>query len=127
MYKFFYLFLDVVPDINMAARKKPELTDSWKENIRASMLMKRLEDHYLGKLEKPLDSSQIKAAEVILARLVPTLSAVEQTVVNTADAQSEGDILSNLNALLTAHPGLLDTLIAMRQAKSEPDPVPTAH
>ena len=98
----------------MAARTgKTELTDSWKTKIKASMIMNRLIDHYLGKLEVPLDVTQIKAAEVVLARLVPTLSAVEQTVIDDRDRATEPELQAKLVAMLTANPALLAQINAL--------------
>ncbi|MDZ4346073.1 MAG: hypothetical protein U1E51_26980 [Candidatus Binatia bacterium] len=60
----------------MAARKrKVSLTDSWKAKIRASMLMNRLQDHALGKLE--MKNTQIKAADIVLRKMVPDLSTTQ--------------------------------------------------
>lgn len=60
----------------MAARKrKVELTDSWKDGIRVSMLMGRLYGHALG--ENDMSQSQIKAAQVVLSKLVPDLNRAE--------------------------------------------------
>ncbi len=62
----------------MAARKrKVQLTDSWKDGIRVSMLMGRLYGHALG--ENDMSQSQIKAAQIVLAKLVPDLNRAEHT------------------------------------------------
>ncbi len=60
----------------MAARKrKVALSDTWKDGIRVSMLMGRLYGHALGEVD--MSSSQIKAAKVVLAKLVPDLNRAE--------------------------------------------------
>lgn len=60
----------------MAARKrKVVLTDTWKDGIRVSALMGRLYGHALG--ENEMSASQIKAAQVVLAKLVPDLNRAE--------------------------------------------------
>ena len=60
----------------MAARKrKIELTQTWKDKIQVSLLGLRLYDHALGKNE--MTSTQIKAADIILRKLVPDLSRTE--------------------------------------------------
>ena len=60
----------------MAARKrKVALSDTWKDGIRVSMLMGRLYGHALGEVD--MSGSQIKAAQVVLAKLVPDLNRVE--------------------------------------------------
>lgn len=102
----------------MAARKrKVELSDSWKEKISVSMLMNRLRDHIDGKVE--LESTQLKAIELILQRTVASLSSVEQTVHNADDQLTEEQLMAKFQALFEAHPGLLQRLLAM-QARSKP-------
>ncbi len=60
----------------MAARKrKVALSDTWKDGIRVSMLMGRLYGHALGEVD--MSRSQIKAAQVVLAKLVPDLNRAE--------------------------------------------------
>lgn len=105
------------PGMPNRARVKAR-SESWKDSIDASKLMNRLIDHYDGKLEKPLDATQIKAAEVVLSRLVPTLSAVEQTNLNPADQITEAQLINQLAAILSAKPELLPQLIAL-QAKPQ--------
>lgn len=62
----------------MAARKnKIKLTDNWKDNIRTSMLMNRLHDCALGHVE--MTPPQIKAAQIVLAKVVPDLARTELT------------------------------------------------
>jgi hypothetical protein len=61
----------------MAARKnKIRLTDSWKEKIRISMLLNRLQDHVLG--DTQLKNTQIKAADILLRKVVPDLGRTER-------------------------------------------------
>lgn len=63
----------------MAARiNRTRLTDKWREKIKASMLLNALADHVFGKRE--MKASQIKAAEILLRKVMPDLSAVEQTL-----------------------------------------------
>lgn len=60
----------------MAARKRRlTLSDSWKDNIRAGVLAQRLYSHANGELE--LSSSQIKAADILLKKLIPDLGRTE--------------------------------------------------
>ena len=62
----------------MSARKrKVQLTDSWKDGIRVSMLMGRLYGHALG--DNDMSQSQIKAAQIVLGKLVPDLNRAEHT------------------------------------------------
>lgn len=65
----------------MAARKnKLELHDAWREKIRASMLINRLRNHVAGRLE--LSSTQIRAAEILLNKVLPSLQATDLTAVD---------------------------------------------
>lgn len=60
----------------MAARKrKTELTDAWKAKIQASILALRLYEHAQGKI--PMANSQIKAAQILLGKMIPDLARTE--------------------------------------------------
>lgn len=62
----------------MAARKrKVELSDNWKDGIRASVLMRRLYDNALGATS--MTSQQINSAKIVLSKLVPDLGRTEVT------------------------------------------------
>lgn len=62
----------------MAARKrKIVLTDDWKAKIKAGNIMHRLHGHVMGTIE--MTASQIKAAQVVLSKLVPDLARTELT------------------------------------------------
>jgi hypothetical protein len=66
----------------MAARiRKTTLSDSWKDKIKVSMLMNRLVDHGDGKIE--LTNTQVRAIEIVLSKLVPTLAASTSEVTIT--------------------------------------------
>lgn len=63
----------------MAARKrKVVLTDDWKEKIRVTQIMNRLYGHAIGEVE--MEKSQIDAAKVVLAKLLPDLKSIDQVV-----------------------------------------------
>lgn len=62
----------------MAARtKKLKLTDAWKAKIQASVISGRLYDHLQGKCE--MTPTQVKAADILLKKLVPDLNRSEVT------------------------------------------------
>lgn len=62
----------------MAARKrKVELTETWKSKIQASVIGLRLYEHMQGKIE--MTPTQIKAADILLKKLVPDLGRTEVT------------------------------------------------
>lgn len=61
---------------NLAARKrKTALTEAWKDRISASVLGGRLYKHARGELE--MTATQIKAAQILLAKLIPDLGRTE--------------------------------------------------
>lgn len=53
------------------------LDEQWRENIEAGKLLKRLRDHAQGNCE--MKSTQIKAAEILLRKVLPDLAAVQMT------------------------------------------------
>ena len=60
----------------MAARKnKVTLSERWKDRISATMILNRLVSHVEGNLE--LSPTQIKAADIILKKVVPDLARTE--------------------------------------------------
>ena len=62
----------------MAARKrKLTLSDSWKERISAGMIMARLVKHLDGEID--LSPTQVRAADIILRKIVPDLARTENT------------------------------------------------
>jgi hypothetical protein len=61
----------------MAATKGLHFNARFRARIRAGMLRKRLQDHALGLAE--LSATQIRAAEILLKKCVPDLSAAEIT------------------------------------------------
>ena len=99
----------------MAARIRAEHQESVVSKIQTSQLVNRLQNHIDGKIE--LQPTQIKAIEMLLARTMPTLSAVEQTTIEPDQKLSEVDILGKITALLAAHPDLVQQALAM-QARS---------
>lgn len=59
----------------MAARtNKVKLTESWREKIRTSMLINRLQNHIIGRIE--MSATQLRAAEILLRKNLPDLQAV---------------------------------------------------
>ena len=70
----------------MAARKnKVQLTQTWKDKIQASVIGLRLYDHMNGDVE--MTSTQIKAADILLKKLVPDLARTEVTGLDGAPQQ----------------------------------------
>jgi hypothetical protein len=81
-----------------AARK----LEAWRDRYRAGELIERLVRHARG--EVGLSASQIKALEIVLDRLEPRLSAVEQTVHDPDAQKTPEQLLDELGELLKAHP-----------------------
>jgi hypothetical protein len=75
----------------VAARKrKVRLPDSWKDKLSVSMLMNRLVNHVNGEIE--LTATQVRAAEIVLSKVVPSLASVQSEVTVT----SYRDVLERL-------------------------------
>jgi hypothetical protein len=62
----------------MAARKTTWTPDLVRSRIQTTQLVKRLQDHVHGKVE--LSATQVRAAEVLLARTLPTLTQTDLNV-----------------------------------------------
>lgn len=77
----------------MAARKnKLTLNDDWKEKIRAGVMLDRLLKHFQGEVE--LSSTQLKAADIILRKIVPDLARTEVQPLNEQGEPSNGFTLN---------------------------------
>lgn len=62
----------------MAARKnKTTLGAAWREKIRTSMLINRLQNHVAGRLD--MSPTQLRAAEVLLRKTLPDQTATEMS------------------------------------------------
>ncbi len=61
------------------------MSDEWKEKIRAGVLLDRLSKHANGELD--MSSTQIKAAEILLKKVVPDVARTE--LAGDADAPLE--------------------------------------
>lgn len=61
----------------MAARKESRLRTKHREAIQTSMLINRLQDHALGKVE--MTATQVRAAESLIRKRLPDLKATEHT------------------------------------------------
>ena len=52
----------------VARKRKIQLTESWKEKIRVSMLLNRLNDHVFGEAE--MSNTQLDAAKFLLNKVI---------------------------------------------------------
>ena len=91
----------------MATHRQRQLTTA---GIPAGHLVSRLKKHADGEIE--LSPTQIRAAEILLDRALPKLSAVEQTVIDPAASMSEEEILAQLVDLARKHPQIVRKLQA---------------
>lgn len=63
----------------MAARKrKLHLSEEWKEKIRAGVIMQKLMAHVEGD-GSDMTATQLKAADILLKKVVPDLARTEHT------------------------------------------------
>ncbi len=59
---------------DMAARNRKGLSENTRARIQTTMIVKRLEDHILGKVE--MKPSQVQAASVLIKKTLPDLQAI---------------------------------------------------
>lgn len=62
----------------MAARiTKVVLSEAWRDKIRVSMLINRLQNHAAGRIK--MSATEVRAAEILIRKRLPDLSATELT------------------------------------------------
>jgi hypothetical protein len=61
----------------MARRLTNRQQEMVKEHIKTTQILKRVQDHLLGNLK--LSNTQLRAAELLLSKSVPSLKAIEHT------------------------------------------------
>ena len=79
-----------------------------------------------GMEPKELSTSTVQLLRARYDKLRPSLSAIEQTVINESDRITEAQLFNNLATILQANPDMLPKLIALSQ-KPETEPSPTTH
>ena len=98
-------------------RGKP-LGKSHRDDVTATQLLNVLKKHAISKKSK-MGATRIAAARVALPFLIPSLSAVDQTLHSPDDELSEDQLIVKFQALIAANPDLLQRLLAV-VAKSRP-------
>ena len=100
-------------------RDSEQAAESWNKNPRyqAKALMAILEAHWDGR--KELSASQIKAVEIALDRVLPRLSAIEQTNLNEQDMVSEDQIIGAIESIVAQRPELVDHLVMLRDKQRQ--------
>ena len=78
----------------MAARVQKELTDKWREKIRLSQIINRLDQCAVGEIE--MTKNELKAADMLLKKLVPDLSRTELSGPDGGPVQTVTEIKINL-------------------------------
>ncbi len=81
----------------MAARLNVRHQQMVRDKIQASMIIKRLEGHALGELD--MSATQVRAAEVLLKKIVPDLSALQ------VDGDGEGGPIQHALEVRFVEPG----------------------
>ncbi len=82
----------------MAARNKATHDYKTRQKIQTSQLVNRLSDHVVGKIE--LSQTQIRAAEILLRKTLPDLSAITGVLELTDSRQmTSQEILTELAQL----------------------------
>ena len=93
----------------MAARKRDSLSQRHKDGIKAAALINRLTDCANGKAE--MSAVQVQAAQVVLKKLIPDLSAVEQTTLDDRDTMTPEQIMEQIKLLVDASPDMRGMLL----------------
>lgn len=94
-----------------------------RDNKRAAKLMSRLERYAMAVPEdKDYELAQmtpghVQAVQILLKKLVPDLSAVEQTLVDDRDMMTEEQIFSAMQALVDSSPDIAKQLREMLKPK----------
>ena len=81
----------------MAARNRKGLSENTRTRIQTTMIVKRLEDHILGKIE--MTSSQVSAASILIKKTLPDLQAVQvekQTPNNSVENMTDDELYAAL-------------------------------
>lgn len=53
--------------------------EKWREKIQASQLLNRLRDHAMDGEKVKMTATQVKAAEILLRKVIPDLKAIEHS------------------------------------------------
>lgn len=100
-------------------RRNP--TQSERDSKTLVQIERLLLDHSVGKTD--MTPTQVMAARALLDKLRPSLQAVEQTVHDERDKLTDSDIITALESMLNASPGIAETL-AQLCVKADPAILP---
>ena len=104
--------VDLAKDGDMAARNRKGLSENTRARIQTTMIVKRLEDHILGKVE--MTSSQVSAASILIKKTLPDLQSV-QVEKQTPNNSIENKTVEELNTELEEIRDLAETLKSAKQ------------
>lgn len=94
------------------ATKKSDVKDTaQRDRVRAELLAQRLELHAKGRVE--MSATQVAAAKVLIDKGKPSLQAIEHQEIDARDRIPESELLGQLQAIISANPGLLQQLNAI--------------
>lgn len=79
--------------------------------IQAAALVKRLQAHVLGELD--MSPTQVRAAEVLLNKVLPNLQAAELHHFDETQHATEAELVERLRAMLAALPPELRALVLL--------------
>ena len=99
----------------MSVRHRNWQTEKTREKIRVTQLIRRLEKFALGEkddqnLDIDMSPAQVKAAQAVIDKALPSLASVDQTVENVAP-QSEEEMMAQLKEMVAKNPALKDLLL----------------
>lgn len=104
-----------------ATWSKP-MTQQQRDSLALSKIEELLDKQVNGK--KRLSPSTLMALRIRYDKLRPALSSVEQTVHNADDQLSDEQLLAKFDALVQAHPALLERFIGLRARAAQQQPAP---
>ena len=98
----------------MAARLTNRIKENHRASIQVAMLLKRLTDHALDKVD--MTATQIKATEILLKKAIPDLSSIDMTAEISGEIAHSHSI--DAKSLSTS---TLEELIAARASTATTD------
>lgn len=66
-------------NITSGQSRRGSMTDAWREKIKTGAILTRMNKHTLNEDGDVMTPSQVKAAEILLRKMLPDLKAVEMT------------------------------------------------
>jgi len=86
-----------LPELKKASRRVAEET---KQKIQASRIVNKLQQFVMGEVE--MEGAQVRAAEILLNKVIPNVTANEMTVTNELKVTATDDALKTIQALSIA-------------------------